>query len=173
LRDRPAQTGYAAAREGERMTINADLLAEGVYQASRWLARAGWLVIAISLLVPKVRRLGWPTTQFVIPAIFCVGYVLRVWEGRPGFELYGLNTFFFVEGIQHLYTNDSALVASWLHFLALDMFAGTWIVRDGLARGMPKLLILLCLPFTLMLAPSGLLIYFALRVAVRPRPAAG
>ena len=37
---------------------------------------------------------------------------------------------------------------------------------------MPRLLIFLCLPLILMLAPAGLLLYIILRFAIRPRPAA-
>ena len=143
-----------------------------VFEASRWLARAGWLILAISLFVPRTRRLAWPTAQFVVPAIFCLGYLLMVWQGRGGFERYGLSTFFFLEGIGHLYTNLNALTASWLHFLALDLFAGAWMVRDGVERGMPSLVIFLCLPFTLMLGPAGLLLYIVLRFAIPPRPEA-
>jgi hypothetical protein len=51
------------------------------------------------------------------------------------------------------------------------MFVGTWIVRDGLERGMPQLLIFLCLPFAFILAPSGLLLYFALRLTLGRRAA--
>lgn len=143
-----------------------DLIAFTVYELSRWLARLGWLILAVSLFVPASRPYAWPAAQFVIPAIFCLAYIFMVWQGRSGFKRYGLRTFFDLDHIGYLYTNRSALNASWLHFLALDLFAGAWIVQDGLSIGMPAWLILLCLPFVLMLAPVGLLLYFALRLLV-------
>lgn len=144
----------------------ADILADRVYEASRWLARAGWLILVLSLFLPPTRWWAWPAAQFVIPGLFCLGYILMVWKGRSGFGRYGLGTFFALERIGYLYTNRSALNASWLHFLALDLFAGAWMVRDGVALGMPDWLIFICLPFTLMLGPVGLLLYIVLRFAL-------
>jgi hypothetical protein len=143
----------------------ADAFAIQVYEASRWVARAGWLILAISLFMPSTRWFAWPAAQFVIPAIFCLGYILMVWKGRSGFKLYGLGTFFALPKIGYLYTNKSALNASWLHFLAFDLFAGAWMVRDGTAHDIPVWLIFLCLPFTLILGPVGLLFYIVLRFA--------
>src|SRR3954471_17463735 len=136
-----------------------------VYLLSKFVVIPGWLILIASLFVRRVRPIGWPTAQFVLPAILALGYLFMVWEGRHGFDSYGLLTFFRLDGIDHLYNDRSALTASWLHFLALDLFAGAWIVRDGVARLIHPLLILLCLPFTLMLAALGLLLYFALRLA--------
>jgi hypothetical protein len=144
----------------------ADALSETTFQASRWLARIGWLILVLSLFREETRPWAWPAAQFVVPALFCLGYILMVVTGRRGFEKYGLPTFFSLEGIGYLYTNTRALAASWLHFLALDLFAGAWMVQDGLARGMSCWLVLLCLPFTLMLGPVGLLLYIILRSTV-------
>lgn len=144
-----------------------------VYTISKVVVVAGWLLLVASLFLPDWRRKLWPLTQFVLPAILCILYILMVLDGRHGFDVYGRGTFFSLEGIGWLYTKPSALNAGWLHFLALDLFAGSWIVRDGLERRIPTLLILLCLPFVLMLAPLGLLLYLTLRFILRSRaPAA-
>jgi hypothetical protein len=144
-------------------SIDADRFSNTIFEASRWLARAGWLILVASLFLPETRPWAWPTAQFVVPALFCLGYVLMVVTGRRGFAHYKLGTFFKLHKIGYLYTNPRALAASWLHFLALDLFAGAWMVQDGLAIGMRLWLILLCLPFTLMLGPVGLLLYIVLR----------
>lgn len=148
--------------EGERA---ADALSETVYQASRWLARAGWLILLLSLFREETRSWAWPAAQFVVPGLLCAGYAVLAVAGRRGLERYGLRTFFSLEGIGYLYTNRRALAASWQHFLALDLFAGAFMVQDGLARSMSCWLILLCLPFTLIVGPIGLLLYILLRFA--------
>jgi hypothetical protein len=140
-----------------------------VYAISKMVAVAGWLLLAVSLFTPRWRPKLWPLAQFVLPAILCILYVLMVIDGRDGFDRYGLGTFFSLEGVGWLYTKPSALNAGWLHFLALDLFAGSWIVRDGVERRIPTLLLLLCLPFVLMLAPLGLLLYLILRYLLRSR----
>lgn len=138
-----------------------------VFEVSRWLARIGWLLLLVSLFVRGTRRQAWPVTQFVIPAVICLAYVLLVVDG---FEFVRIPASFeSLNGIGDLYRHRGPLAASWLHFLALDLFAGTWMVRDGLERNLPVPLILLCLPFTYLLGPSGLLLYILLRFALRSR----
>ena len=42
-----------------------------------------------------------------------------------GFELYsGL------DGLYSMFANETLLLIFWLHFLAISLFAGAWIVRD-------------------------------------------
>jgi hypothetical protein len=151
--------------------IDIPALADPVYILSKFIVIPGWLLLVATLFRADWRLVLWPITQFVLPALLCLLYLLMVWDGRHGFDAYGLGTFFHLEQVWCLYQNRSALNASWLHFLALDLFAGTWMVRDGLERGMSRLLIFLCLPLTLMLAPAGLLLYFILRLTTRPKPA--
>lgn len=142
---------------------NSDSLAYKSYELSRWVTRLGWLILVVALFDAAWRDYTLPTAQFVVPGILCLLYIWMVWEGRSGFKKNGLGTFFKLDNIGELYTNKCALNASWLHFLALDLFAGGWMVRDGLALGMPAWLILLCLPFTLVLGPVGVLFYIVLR----------
>ena len=43
-----------------------------------------------------------------------------------GFELYsGL------DGLYSMFSNEALLLIFWLHFLAISLFAGAWIVRDS------------------------------------------
>jgi Domain of unknown function (DUF4281) len=141
-----------------------------VFEVTRWLARIGWLILLVSLFMPSTRPRVWPVTQFVIPALISLAYVLLVVDG---FEFVDIpDSFESLAGIGALYGHTGPLAASWLHFLAFDLFAGTWMVHDGLERNMPAGLILLCLPFTYLLGPSGLLLYILLRFTLRHRAAA-
>lgn len=141
----------------------------GMYTVSKFLALASWLLLMLSLFMPKTRPKIWPLTQWIVPAILCVCYLMMVWDGRGALHLPG--SFIVLDEIQKLYQNDSALTASWLHFLSFDLFAGSWMVRDGTERGMPVLLIFICLPFTFIFGPAGLLLYILLRFMVRRRGA--
>ena len=125
---------------------------------------AAWAGLILSLFVKPVRAIAWTFTQFLVPAILAVAYVLLIWGGRSAFESGGFGS---IEEIRALFANDSALVAGWFHYLAFDLFVGSWIVRDGLDRGVPALLLLLCLPLTFLFGPAGLLLYFSLRLAFR------
>ena len=138
-----------------------------MFTVTKFVALGGWMLLFISLFARATRGFIWPVTQFVLPALLCACYVVMVWDGRHHLDL--PTSFTQLHGIAALYANPGPLTASWLHFLALDLFVGTWIVRDATGRNMPSPLILLCLPFAFILAPAGLLLYLGLRLFVARR----
>src|SRR5687768_9591093 len=134
------------------------------------LVMAAWAGLILSLFVRQVRPVAWTAAQIAVPAILAIAYVLLI---RAGFgEAQGGGYGSIVE-IRALFASDSALVAGWLHYLAFDLFIGAWIVREGLERKLPPLLILPCLPLTFLFGPAGLLLFFLLRLgqfSLRRRP---
>jgi hypothetical protein len=127
-----------------------------------------WAALLLSLFVPRVRAFVWPTTQFAVPLAWALLYVILLAQGLPQAE----GGFDSIENVRGLFANDSALTAGWLHYLAFDLFVGTWIARDSAERRIHPLLVAPCLPLTLMFGPAGLLAYFLLRLAFgrRARP---
>jgi hypothetical protein len=140
-----------------------------VFEICRWLARIAWLLLLVSLFMAGTRRRIWPVTQFLVPALISLAYVLLVVDGFGYVDI--PDSFESLEGIAALYGHTGPLAASWLHFLALDLFAGTWMVRDGLRLRIPTPLVIVCLVFTYLLGPSGLLLYILLRFGLRGREA--
>jgi len=57
----------------------------------------------------------------------------------------------------HANALDELLLAGWVHYLAFDLFIGSWEVEDAAANGIPHWLLLPCLFLTLMVGPVGLL----------------
>lgn len=132
------------------------------------LAIFGWLGLIVSLFVPAVRAAVQPATRFLIPALLAAAYGLLI---RAGFAEAQGGGFGSIGEVRALFASDSALAAGWLHYLAFDLFVGSWIVADGLERRIPALLILPCLPLTFLLGPLGLLLFILLRLAFVRREA--
>jgi hypothetical protein len=65
--------------------------------------------------------------------------------------------------VRALFSNDFLLLAGWIHYLAFDLFIGSWEVRDARRLGIHHLTVVPCLVLTFMLGPVGLLLYLALR----------
>jgi len=65
--------------------------------------------------------------------------------------------------VARLFANPWLLLAGWTHYLAFDLFVGSWEVRDARERGVPHLLVIPCLALTLMFGPAGWLLYVAVR----------
>lgn len=130
------------------------------------LALLGWFALLVALFVKAARRFAFPAAQLVIPALLAVGYILLIWQGRAGFDQGGFDS---IDAVRALFANDAALAAGWLHYLAFDLFIGAWISRDAAARGVHPLFVLPCLPLTFLLGPAGLLLYLAIRTALRSK----
>ena len=137
-----------------------------VFSLAGPLVLAAWAGLILSLFVRPVRPVAWTAAQFLVPLLLSVAYVLLIWGGRSAFESGGFGS---IEEIRALFANDSVLVAGWFHYLAFDLFVGSWIVRDGLKRGVPSLLLLPLLPLTLLFGPAGLLTFLILRLAFGER----
>jgi hypothetical protein len=70
------------------------------------------------------------------------------------YGLSGVAAFFDVPGLQLL---------GWVHYLAFDLFVGSWIAEEGSRLGMPRALVIPCLLLTFLIGPFGLLVFFLLR----------
>ena len=62
-----------------------------------------------------------------------------------------------------LFANPWLLLAGWIHYLAFDLFVGSWEVRDARERGIPHLLVVPCLVMTFLFGPAGWLLYALVR----------
>jgi hypothetical protein len=134
-----------------------------VFGAAGPLAMLGWLALLLSLIAPAVRRPAQTAARLLIPAVLGVGYVVLLaqgWGGAPGAG------FGSIEQVRALFSVDAALAAGWLHYLAFDLFVGSWIVEDGLARGINRFALIPCLALTFVFGPAGFLLYLGLRLVL-------
>lgn len=58
--------------------------------------------------------------------------------------------------VQALFQSRWIALAGWLHYLAFDLFIGSFIARQVTERGMPKWLLVVLLPLTFLFGPVGL-----------------
>lgn len=128
------------------------------------LAIGGWILLAGSVVA--CWRLGRDLIAgLAIPALLSGLYVAIIaanWSsGEGGFDS--------LAAVAALFRSPWLLLAGWVHYLAFDLFVGSWIARDASARGVSRWLVLPLLPLTLMFGPAGLLAWLILRTAVAPR----
>lgn len=134
---------------------------DAAFRLGGLLATAGWAALALS---PPGRRWTprvWQLTGWWLPLVLALGYgVLIALHWGPG----GFGS---LAEVRLLFERDGLLAAGWIHYLAFDLFVGTWIARDAAARGLRHLLVLPCLLLTFLFGPAGLLAYAALAALTR------
>ena len=135
---------------------------ENIYLITNWGVIPFWLVL---IFVPNNQITNF-FTQSIIPfLILGAGYAYLSYkiylEGNifDGFELYnGL------DGLYSMFANEVLLLLFWLHFLALSLFMGAWIVRDSRKFLTPKIIVIPSLILTYFTGPIGLVIYWFFRI---------
>lgn len=137
-----------------------------LFSCGNMLAMAGWLGLVVALFVTGARPQIIVATRFVIPIIFGLAYIALLVMGADAFKDGGFSS---ITQVRALFANDYTLTAGWLHYLAFDLFVGTWIVEDGTRRGVNAFLIVPCLILTFLFGPAGYLLYNLVRLMTRAK----
>ena len=135
---------------------------ENIYLVANWGIIPFWLL----LIFAPYNVLTNIIVQSILPfLLLSIGYAylsfLIYSDGNifEGFELYnGL------DGLYSMFANEAFLLIFWLHFLAISLFAGSWIVRDSKRYFVPKIIIIPSLVLTYFTGPIGLVVYWFLRI---------
>lgn len=117
-----------------------------------------------------------PRGPFVQSAIFYagVGLLCAAYAVLLGLVMAGLAdtapldgagqaNFTTIGGVRAIFMSDGGVTLGWMHYLALDLFAGLWIARDADHKGFSRLVQAPVLLLTLAAAPAGLLVWFIIR----------
>jgi hypothetical protein len=130
-----------------------------LFSLANLLALAGWILL---VALPRQRWAADVAAAWVIPGVLAAGYAAIVatnWIGSSG----GFSS---LPDVAALFTNSWMLLAGWIHYLAFDLFVGSWEARDARERGIPHLLVVPCLVLTFLFGPAGWLLYALVRVMI-------
>jgi|TARA_B110000902_G_C13884932_1_gene428183 hypothetical protein len=143
-------------------TLDALLTFENIYLFANWGVVPFWLLL---ILMPNHNITKFFSHSIIVPLLLAATYIfvarLIILEGNTfeGFKLYlGL------DGLDEVYSNESLRLVFWLHFLALSLFVGAWIARDGARHMVPRFLYAPCIAITYFTGPFGIIIYWFIRI---------
>lgn len=137
---------------------------ETLFSIASAAALPGWLLL---VLAPLRRSLA-VTGARLVAALLCGFYFAMLVAGLAGAGPPEGAGFDSLAGVRLLLASPAGLLAAWVHFLAFDLFVGSWETEDAPAAGVPHWLLLPCLAVTFVAGPVGLLLYLVIK-AVRQR----
>ena len=122
-----------------------------------------WLIL---IFFPETKICKIFTTSifpiFILSLIYCYLIYLIIqydYDFLINFRLYlGLNE------LSDLFSNNSFLILFWIHFLAINLFCGGWIVNNYQKFGISKILMFFPLVITYLIGPLGIFIYWIIRI---------
>jgi hypothetical protein len=135
---------------------------ENIYLIANWGVIPFWLLL---IFIPQSQLTNFFAQSVIAPLLLAIGYAylsyLIYLEGDilASFELYnGL------DGLYSMFANEALLLIFWLHFLAISLFTGSWIVRDSKKFLIPKIVTIPILIITYFTGPIGLVVYWLIRI---------
>ena len=78
--------------------------------------------------------------------------------------LLNFNLYMGLDNLKELFSEDGFLIIFWTHYLAINLFCGSWIVKDSQRLAMTKSFVFLPLVITYFIGPVGIFIYWLIRI---------
>jgi hypothetical protein len=132
---------------------------DDAFGLSNTLALAGWLIL---LLAPR-RDWVLAITGLAIPLALALPYTLLMMQHLAAAG----GGFGSIAAVRTLFGSDPVLLAGWQHYLAYDLFVGTWIARRLDAADVARVLQWPVLALCFLLGPVGFLVGLALAGGVQ------
>jgi len=122
-----------------------------------------WFIL---IFFPKSRICKIFTTSIFPIIIFGLVYIYLIYtiftddyDFLKNFSLY-----LSFANLLNLFENSNFLILFWIHFLALNLFCGGWMVNDYQKFNMPKVLIFFPLLITYFVGPLGIFFYWVFKI---------
>ena len=129
-----------------------------VFSIVGMLAIPMWMLM---IVLPK-----WKVTQFlidykIIPLLLSLVYAIYIIKGLM--VAGGMMDFGSLESVMQLFTEENAVLAGWVHYLAFDLLIGMWMLEQNKNIRIHQILMAPCLVGTFMFGPVGFLLFMILK----------
>ena len=136
---------------------------ENIYLWSNFGILPFWLML---ILIPNSNLTKIFTNSIIIPLILASAYVYTLYQiillDEPIINIFELYI-----GIDNLYTvfaSENFLLIFWLHFIAINLFLGSWVSRDALKYNISRKLVFIPLLLIYTMGPVGIVLYWFIRI---------
>jgi hypothetical protein len=137
------------------------MTSEQLFSVCNTLVLPGWILLFIT---PR-----WQWTERIITGVIVILLALvYTFLVAQNLRFSDLKSFGSLDGVILLFTSKNMVLAGWIHYLAFDLMVGLFVVKNAQKLNIPQPFVMLCLVFTFMLGPVGLLLYFIIR-AIKTR----
>ncbi len=129
---------------------------ETIFSLCMAAAAIGWLALAIAPLA----RTYLVRAARIIAIVLALAYFIQLFTITQPLPGASFNT---LAGVTALFSLPGNVMLGWTHYLAFDLFVGSWEVEDAAKIGLPHWAILVPLALTFLFGPIGLFTYAIIR----------
>ena len=121
---------------------------------------------AMLIVIPNSKVTQFFVNSIILPLILSTAYIYVIYQtillDEPIFDFFKL--YLSLDDLYTVFATESFLLIFWLHFVALNLFLGSWISRDGIKYNMRRSLIFIPLILVYFTGPLGFVLYLVIRV---------
>mgnify|MGYP001353168678 CR=1 FL=1 len=136
---------------------------ENIYLWTNFGVLPFWLML---ILIPNSTITQILVNSIVLPLILSSAYVYIFYQSllldEPVLDIFKI--YLSLEELYSLFSVDQFLLIFWIHFVAVNLFLGSWVSRDGIKYNIPRKLIFLPLLIIYFSGPLGLVLYWLFRI---------
>ena len=122
-----------------------------------------WLFL---ILIPNSKITQIFVNSVLLPLILGSTYVFVIYQmilmEEPLLDIFKL--YLNLDNLYAIFAIEGFLLIFWLHFLALNLFLGSWVSRDGIKYNLSRGILSIPLILIYFTGPVGLVLYWLMRI---------
>ena len=122
-----------------------------------------WLML---IIIPNSKVTQILINSIILPLILSVAYVYVFYQAilldEPLFGIFKL--YLSLDDLYTVFATENFLLIFWIHFLALNLFLGSWVSRDAVKYNMTRGLVFVPLVLIYLTGPLGIVLYWIFRI---------
>ena len=136
---------------------------ENVYLWANFGVLPFWLMI---IFIPNSKITHTFVNSIILPLLLTGAYIYTLYQtillDEPILDIFTL--YLSLDNLYTIFATESFLLLFWLHFLALNLFLGSWLSRDGIQHAVPRTVIVISLVLVYFTGPLGLVFYWLIKI---------
>ena len=112
-------------------------------------------------------KLGSVLVSSIFPIfVLSAAYIFIIYKTFLGsYDFFSnFNLYLGINKLSDLFSNHEFLIIFWIHFLAINLFCGSWMSKDGFRLMISKYIMFFPLVITYFIGPLGIFIYWIIRM---------
>jgi len=145
------------------MQIQDYLTFENIYLWTNLGVLPFWLML---IIIPNSKFTQFFINSIILPLILSTVYIYIIYQSilleEPIIDIFKL--YLSLEDLYTLFATENFLLLFWIHFVAINLFLGSWISTDGFKYLIPKYFTGIILIIVYFIGPFGLVLYWFVRI---------
>ena len=122
-----------------------------------------WLML---IIIPHSNFTQIFVNSILLPLILSTTYVYLLYQAiiidEPIMDIFKL--FLSIDNLYTVFASESFLIIFWIHFVALNLFMGSWVSRDAVKYNISRGMAFIPLILIYFSGPLGLVLYWFIRI---------